>query len=478
MAGLGTEVLRDDAVADSAELSMTSHARAEEDIRAATTGKQGLLSRSIELDADALVVRATVLTYQWIDELREAAYETLGAVAGRAIGYLAPNVALGGAIVSAGLIETDALDRDGVADYLSELAAANPELMDHVTSGGGGLLDGLQMRSALTVPAPSGDAGRQAARGGLRALGVDPMRQDSSAALRDVAAGLLSGPRPAPADAPLVEAPRVPTSLVDLMTTLEELDARVLVHRTAPGRYVAYVGRPPPEPTADEDGPALRLTAGDLTPYAAEVARTIAAAVAGDADAHVMVVGTGAGGAVAAQLAAQKRPLPFVVDQVVTAGAPAAQVPRLPDDHPDARARGPRRPGRPPRLAASAPATRTAPRSSSTPPARRPRASTSRARAPPTARRTSSPSSTGCAGWATWPDSEQVVHELAELGEVAALRHRHHVGVLARDGVAGVPVPAVLGVEPVGVPRAPLHLLEPVEREVGVVGARVAEDQQ
>lgn len=331
MAGLGTEVLRDDAVADSAELSASSHARAEEDIRAATTGKQGLLSRSIELDADALVVRATVLTYQWIDELREAAYETLGAVAGRAIGYLAPNVALGGAIVTAGLIETDALDRDGVADYLSELAAANPELMDHVTSGGGGLLDGLQMRSALTVPAAPGDSGRQAARGGLRALGVDPMRQDSSAALRDVAAGLLAGPRPTPEGAPLVEAPRVPTSLVDLMTTLEELDARVLVHRTAPGRYVAYVGRPPPEPTADEDGPALRLTAGELTPYAADVARTIAAAVAGDADAHVMVVGTGAGGAVAAQLAAQKRPLPFVVDQVVTAGAPAAQVPRLPD---------------------------------------------------------------------------------------------------------------------------------------------------
>src|SRR5207342_1782351 len=101
MVGLGVSVLRDDAVADSGDLSPASHARAEEDIRAATTGKQGLLSRSIELDADALVVRATVLTYQWIDELRDAAYATLGAVAGRAIGYLAPNVALGGAIVTA-----------------------------------------------------------------------------------------------------------------------------------------------------------------------------------------------------------------------------------------------------------------------------------------------------------------------------------------------------------------------------------------
>jgi hypothetical protein len=329
MAGLGAEVLRDDAVADSAELSAASHARAEEEIRAATTGKHGLLSRSIELDADALVVRATVLTYQWIDELREAAYESLGAIAGRAIGYLAPNVALGGAIVTAGLIETDALDRDGVAEYLSELAAANPELMDHVVTGGGGLLDGLQMRSALTAGFRSEDDGRQAARGGLRAVGVDPMRQDSSAALRDVAAGLLAGPRPPAGEAPAVEPPAVPASLADLMSTVESLDDRVLVQRTAPGRYIAYVGRPPVEPLPD-DGPAVRLVSGDLTPYAAEVATTIAAAVAGGEGVHVMVVGAGAGGVVAAELGALTRPLPFVVDQVVTAGAPAAQVPRLP----------------------------------------------------------------------------------------------------------------------------------------------------
>ena len=330
MAGLGTEVLRDEAVAGSAELSKVTHARAEEDIRAATTGKQGLLSRSIELDADALVVRATVLTYQWIDDLRDAAYETLGAIAGRAIGYLAPNVALGGAIVTAGLIETDALDRDGVAAYLDELAAANPELMDHVVSGGGGLLDGLQMRAALTSGFVPGESGRQAARGGLRALGVDAMRQDSSAALRDVAGGLLSPPRPAPEGSPAVEAPQLPASIVDLMTTVESLAGRVLVHRTAPARYVAYVGSPPPGPPP-EDGPALRLVAGDLSPYATEVAQTIAAAVAGDEGARVMVVGAGAGGLVAAELAAMKQGAPYVVDQVVTAGAPAAQVPRLPD---------------------------------------------------------------------------------------------------------------------------------------------------
>ena len=38
------------------------------------------------------------------------------------------------------------------------------------------------------------------------------------------------------------------------------------------------------------------------------------------------------GGVIAAELAALDQPLPFVVDQIVTAGAPAAQVPRLSDD--------------------------------------------------------------------------------------------------------------------------------------------------
>ena len=140
-AGLGAEVLRDPAVTDTADLAPATYAQAEEDVRAATTGKHGLMTRSLELDADALVVRATVVTYQWIDELRMVASSTLGSIAGRAVGYLAPTVELGGAVVSAGLIETDALDRDDVAAYLAELATDNPDLLDHVTTGGGGLLD-------------------------------------------------------------------------------------------------------------------------------------------------------------------------------------------------------------------------------------------------------------------------------------------------------------------------------------------------
>ncbi len=322
-ARLGDEVLRDPSVAESAELSPTTFAQAESDIHAATTGKHGLLTRGVELDADALMIRATVATYRWIDELQEAAYKTLGSIAGRAIGYLAPEIALGGAIVSAGLIETDALDRDGVAAYLNELAEMNPELMDHVTSGGGGLLDGLQMRSLLTVGVLTRHIGHQAALGGLRACGVAVMSGDFGSALRDVAGGFVE---PAPelpeADAESSTAPR---SIEELMVHLDQAPTSVHVRRIADQRYIAYLPGP--------DGGTrrrLRLVGGDTSTYADQVVRAIERAVAGDTDARVMLVGSAQGGVTAAEVAASAPSTAFVIDQVVTAGAPSAQVPRIP----------------------------------------------------------------------------------------------------------------------------------------------------
>jgi hypothetical protein len=321
---LGAEILHDGDVAESAELSPPTFAVAEDDIRSATTGKHGLLSRSVELDADALVVRATVLTYRWIDELQEAAYKTLGSIAGRAIGYLAPEVDLGGAIVSAGLIETDAVDRDGVASYLSELAENNPELMDHVTSGGGGLLDGLQMRSLLTTGVLAGERGRMAGRAGLRSAGVTAFPVDAGAALRDIAGGLvdpLPAAGPPPASSPGSTAPR---TVEELMTTLAESPRSVVVHRVGGSRFIAYLTGP--------DGGSerrLRLVGGDHSAYAVQVVREIESAVEGTDAPRVMLVGSAQGGVAAAEVAADS-PATFAVDQVVTTGAPAAGVPRIP----------------------------------------------------------------------------------------------------------------------------------------------------
>lgn len=321
-AGLGEEILRDDDVADSEELSRSTYGPAEEDIRAAMTGRHGLLARSVELDADALVVRATVLTYRWIDELQQAAYKTLGSIAGRAIGYLAPEVALGGAIVSAGLIETDALDRDGVAAYLNELAENNPDLMDHM-SGGGGLLEGLHMRSLLTAGVLSSEDGVHAARGGLRALGVDLFPTDAVSAFRDAAGSLVE----AEATAPRVESggARAPRSLEELMTNLAAEDRRISVQRVGAGRYIAYV----PGHFGAESG-RLRLVGADPSTQAIQVVHAIEEAVTDD-DARVMLVGSASGGTVAAEIAASMTSARFTVDQVVTAGSPSAQVPVIPE---------------------------------------------------------------------------------------------------------------------------------------------------
>jgi hypothetical protein len=325
---LGAEILRDEAVADSSSLSKPTFDAAADDIRSATTGSRGLLTRSIELDADALVVRATVLTYRWIDELQEAAYTTLGSIAGRAIGYLAPGVALGGAIVSAGLIETDALDRDGIADYLSDLAEANPDLMDHVTSGGGGLVESLQLRSLLTSGLLAGERGRLAAAGGLRAIGVEPFAGVTTSAVRDVA-GPVVDPEPAPAEPADAQAPgsNAPRTLEELMARLSHT-AKVTVHQVGDNRFIAYL--PGPDGGANA-GRRLRLVGGDPSSYAAQAVAAIEAAVEDVDDATVMLVGSAQGGVAAAEIAAAAGGAGFTVDQVVTAGAPSAQVPALPN---------------------------------------------------------------------------------------------------------------------------------------------------
>lgn len=323
-AGLGAAVLSDEGVSESADLSPATYARAEHDILAATTGQHGLRVRSVELDADALIMRATVLTYRWIDDLQEAAYRTLGSIAARAVGYLAPEVALGGAIFSAGLIETDALDREGLAAYLNELAEANPELMEHVVSGGGGLLEGLQMRALLAAAVLGGSEGSAAARGGLRAVGAPELDADFGSALRDIA-GAYSEPAAVVSEATHVDG-AAPRSLEDLMSSLSRVEADLLVQQVAPGRFIAYL----PHADGQGEGP-LRLVGGDSSTRVAAVVAALEEATAGAEDARVMLVGHARGGVTAAELAAQVASEAFTIDQVITAGAPSAQVPRIPE---------------------------------------------------------------------------------------------------------------------------------------------------
>ena len=322
--GLGEQVLGDPGVAGSAELAPTTWETLDETTRGATTGRHGLLARSVELDADALVVRATVLTYRWIEQLQEVAHRTLGAVAGRALGYLAPQVELGGTMVTAGLIETDALDRDGVTAYLDELAREHPEVMEHAVLVGG-LLDGLRMRSLLASPALSEKEGPAASRGGMEALGAGTFVVDLGSAVRDVAGGLL--PRDGDDDGDDDLGGGRPAGLEDLMTTLFAATRAVTVHRVAPATYVAFL----PGPHGRSDQP-MRLVGGDHLTYADRAARTIEAAIRRHREQHarVLLVGHAQGGPTALDIAAMADSPLFDVDRVVTAGAPSALVPRVP----------------------------------------------------------------------------------------------------------------------------------------------------
>lgn len=331
-AALGAEVLNDEAVADSAELSPKTFTEAENDIAAATTGKSGLMMRSVELDADALIVRATVLTYRWIDELQVAAYKTLGSIAARAVGYLAPEVALGGAIFSAGLIETGALDRDGLAAYLNELAEQNPELMDHFVSGGGGLIEGLQMRALLTTAVLGSPEGPTVTHGGLRAVGAPEFDDDFSGALRDVAGGFLAQPSAQSSAQPQEEPPAsaastsgAPASIEELMTSLSQVEGDLLLQKLAGGRLIAYL------PSHSQRGSAqLQLVSSDIAGRVSSVLEALEAAVGDEPGARVMLVGHAQGGVAATEIAAASTSKRFVIDQVISAGAPAAQVTRVP----------------------------------------------------------------------------------------------------------------------------------------------------
>jgi poly(3-hydroxybutyrate) depolymerase len=116
-----------------------------------------------------------------------------------------------------------------------------------------------------------------------------------------------------------------PRSLEELMANLLAEDRRISVQRVGAGRYIAYL----PGTIGHEPG-RLRLVGADPTTSAGHVIRAIEQAVTED-DARVMLVGSAAGGTIAAEIAATAASDRFVVDQVVTAGAPSAQVPRIPE---------------------------------------------------------------------------------------------------------------------------------------------------
>ncbi len=321
-AALGPQVLEDEDVAPSAELSPATWREAAADVLAATTGEDGVAARSTALETDALALRTTVLTYRWIDDLQDTAARTLGSVAARAVGYLAPQVALGGPIVAAGVIETEAPDRAELAAYLNQLADENPEIRDHFVSGGGGLVESLELRGLLTTPVLGGDDRPTIARGGLRAVGAGDFTEGFSSALRDVASSFVTDSDVDTLPVPQAEPAAQPASVEELVARLAALETPAFVQPLSGGRFLALL----PGATSDR---SPRLADGDVAARVKVAASAIEAAVGSTAGARVLLAGLGQGGLVAVELAASPHGR-FSIDQVITVGAPSAQATTVP----------------------------------------------------------------------------------------------------------------------------------------------------
>lgn len=118
------------------------------------------------------------------------------------------------------------------------------------------------------------------------------------------------------------------------MSMLVSATRAVTVHRVAPGAYLALLPGP-----SGRAGSRLRLVGGDHVPYAERATRAIDAAVRADDGAHdgparVLLAGWAQGGPTALDIAAASgssgSSASFRVERVLTAGAPAALVPRVP----------------------------------------------------------------------------------------------------------------------------------------------------
>ena len=165
--------------------------------------------------------------------------------------------------------------------------------MDHVTTGGGGLLDGLQMRSVLTAGRLSGEPGRtrRPRRAARASASADSARTSAPRCATSPAASL----EPATCRSPRRPTPRARLAGLDG----PDDDARprrataVLRAPHRAGRYVAYLPGPP---ARDGAGGGCGWSAATSRRTPTQVARRHRAAVAGEPGARVMLVGRGQGG--------------------------------------------------------------------------------------------------------------------------------------------------------------------------------------
>ena len=330
---------------ESAPLSPVTFAEAEAAVLDAATGVHGVLLSSVDYEADAVVVRATVRAFEQCDLLVATAIHAVDYDLGRALGttLAAAGPALLGALVATAPVAAVGASRLpsptrrrlggdlGVAgDVAQETLDRHPGLLQHAVDGSGGLLDGLL--------------------GGAGVLtGVAPFHPTVADAAGDLA--LLYGAEGPPRvrsrhDLSVPLGQTTPRCVADLMRHLDQTNAlstpdrpgdqgtlEIQTLRAADGsvRHVVYLPGTDDLTTIplgqDSDvrdlATNLRLVAGEPTTYAAGIEQAMHAGGIGPHD-PVLLVGHSQGGMEAAALLA--RGSPFHVTDVVTAGSPIAQV--------------------------------------------------------------------------------------------------------------------------------------------------------
>lgn len=340
---------------ESAPLSPVTFAEAEAAVLDAATGVHGVLVSSVDYEADAVVVRATVHAFEQCDRLVAAAMHAVDYDLGRALGTtlfaaapallatVAVAVPLSGA-VGARLPSATRRRLDGELGVTGQAAQEtldrHPALLQHAVDGGGGLLDGL-LGGVL---------------GGAAGLtGVAPFHPTVADAAGDLA--LLYGPEGPPRVRPRhdLSVPlghTTPRCVADLMRHLDETNALSVPERPddqgtleiqtlqaddGSRRHIVYLPGTDDltttpfthESDVRDLATNLRLVAGDPTTYAAGIEQAMHDGGIGPDD-PVLLVGHSQGGMEAAALLA--RGSPFHVTEVVTAGSPIAQVGGYPPD--------------------------------------------------------------------------------------------------------------------------------------------------
>jgi hypothetical protein len=332
-------LLLDGDLVASALLSPGTFAEAELEVLAATYGPDGLAVRAVGVEAVALVMETGVQAYRNVDELSRQVLEGIDYAIGYTIGAALPVLLVGGvavvaanpavvAFLAANPAARDALVEDGLAG-LQGFLEDNPDLVQHLVNGGGGLMDGLgawlppDVRVALFLQ-----------------LGIDPLHPTTNDAALDLAALFRDGDHDVVPGEGHDLAP--PDSVEELMENLSEtnggedggIDIQV-VGEPPNQRYIVnlpgtddWVGDPG---DARDLGSNLRLVGGEDTVYSRGIQEAMReAGVPPGAD--VMLVGHSQGGMTAVNLAADPDFRDdYNVRHVVTAGAPTAQVPHIPD---------------------------------------------------------------------------------------------------------------------------------------------------